>query len=144
MPADTGGKDMGISSKTHADIVKMVPFAAHLGFEITALSQHEVVVEVVLKPEYCTTMGTAHGGFLMTLADFAGAVGAFQVLPEGSKGTTTVESKTNMIGTAPAGTRLRAVSTLLHNGRRTSVWSTRVETDAGKLISMTSQTQLVL
>jgi uncharacterized protein (TIGR00369 family) len=133
-----------MSREPHADIVKMVPFAAHLGFEITALSRTEVVVEVVLKPEYCTTMGTAHGGFLMTLADFAGAVGAFQVLPEGAKGTTTIESKTNMIGAAPAGTRLRAVSTLLHGGRRTSVWSTRVETADGKLISMTSQTQLVL
>jgi uncharacterized protein (TIGR00369 family) len=133
-----------MSSETHAEITKMVPFANHLGFEITALSRQEVVVEVVLKPEYCTTMGTAHGGFLMTLADFAGAVGAFQVLPEGSKGTTTIESKTNMIGAAPAGTRLRAVSTLLHGGRRTSVWSTRVETADGKLISVTSQTQLVL
>jgi 1,4-dihydroxy-2-naphthoyl-CoA hydrolase len=133
-----------MTSETHANVVKMVPFAAHLGFEITALSRSEVVVEVVLKPEYCTTMGTAHGGFLMTLADFAGAVGAFQVLPEGSKGTTTIESKTNMIGAAPVGTRLRAVSTLLHGGRRTSVWSTRVEAGDGKLISMTSQTQLVL
>lgn len=133
-----------MDSETAAAIVKMVPFSAHLGFEITALAREQVVVEVVVKPEYCTSGGTAHGGFLMALADFTGAVGAFQVLPEGSKGTTTIESKTNMIGAAPVGTRLRAVATLLHGGRRTSVWSTRVETSDGKLISVTSQTQLVL
>jgi uncharacterized protein (TIGR00369 family) len=133
-----------MDSETAAAIVKMVPFSAHLGFEITALGREEVVVEVVVMPEYCTSGGTAHGGFLMALADFTGAVGAFQVLPEGAKGTTTIESKTNMIGAAPVGTRLRATASLLHAGRRTSVWSTRVETEAGKLISVTSQTQLVL
>lgn len=133
-----------MSSEAAAAIVKMVPFAGHLGCEVVALGRSEVVVEALIRPEFCTSGGTAHGGFLMAVADFTGAVGAFQVLPEGAKGTTTIESKTNMIGAAPAGSRLRATATLLHAGRRTSVWSTRVETTEGKLISVTSQTQLVL
>lgn len=128
----------------YAAIVGMVPFAAHLGLQITRRDAAAVVVEIDLPREFCTTMGTAHGGFLMTIADFAGAVGAMQVLPEGGTGTTTIESKTNMVGAAPAGTRLVATATPLHVGRRTSVWTTRVETAAGKLISVTTQTQLVL
>lgn len=132
----------------HAAIVKMVPFSAHLGFELLAADRASVVVEVTLAPEHCTSGGTAHGGFLMALADFAGAVGAWQTLPEGATGTTTIESKTNMIGAAPVGSRLRATSSLVHGGRRTSVWTTRVETAPaagdGKLISLTSQTQMVL
>ena len=126
-----------------AAIVRMVPFAGHLGFEITAIARDRVVVEVELLPEHCTAGGTAHGGFLMTLADFAGAVGAFQVLPDGAKGTTTSDSKTNMIGAAPAGSRLVATSELVHAGRRTSVWTTRVHVGS-KLISLTTQTQMVL
>ncbi len=127
-----------------AGIAKMVPFAAHLNFELTHCEREKIVVEVDLRPEYCTMGGTAHGGFLMALADFTGAVGAFMVLPEGGKGTTTIDSKTNMIGAAPAGTRLRATALLVHAGRRTSVWTTRVETPEGKLISVTTQTQMVL
>lgn len=126
-----------------AAVVRMVPFSAHLGFELISADPAMVVVEVTLQPEHCTSGSTAHGGFLMTLADFAGAVGAFQVLPEGAKGTTTIESKTNLVGAAAVGSRLRAVSTLVHAGRRTSVWTTRVEVGA-KLISVTTQTQMVL
>ena len=127
-----------------AAIVRMVPFSAHLGFELLRCDAEAVVVEVDLRPEYCTAGDTAHGGFLMTLADFAGAAGAFQVLPDGANGTTTIESKTNMVGAAKTGERLRATATVVHAGRRTSVWTTRVETGAGKLISVTTQTQMVL
>ncbi len=121
----------------------MVPFAGHLGFEVVRCDREACIVEATLRPEHCTAGGTAHGGFLMTLADFAGAAGAFMVLPEGARTTTTSDSKTNMVGTAPAGSRLVATATPVHIGRRTSVWQTRVET-AGKLISLTIQTQMVL
>lgn len=125
-------------------MAKMVPFASHLGFNLVECTPQQVIVDVVLKPEHCTLGGTAHGGFLMALADFTGACGAYVALPEGANGTTTIESKTNMVGAAPAGSTLRAISTIVHGGRRTSVWSTRVETTTGKLISLTTQTQMVL
>ena len=131
-------------AETLAAVVKMVPFSAHLGFEIKEMSRDKVVVHAVIQPDYCTSGGTAHGGFLMALADFTGACGAFQVLPEGAKGTTTIESKTNMMGAIPAGSTLIATATPLHVGRRTSVWVTRVESAEGKLASVTTQTQMAL
>jgi 1,4-dihydroxy-2-naphthoyl-CoA hydrolase len=131
-------------AETLAAVVKMVPFSAHLGFEIKEMSRDTVVVHAVIQPDYCTSGGTAHGGFLMALADFTGACGAFQVLPEGAKGTTTIESKTNMMGAIPAGATLIATATPLHVGRRTSVWVTRVESAEGKLASVTTQTQMAL
>jgi len=127
-----------------AALVRMVPFSAHLGFALKEMGPQRVIVNAVIAPEYCTSGGTAHGGFLMALADFTGAVGAFQVLPEGAKGTTTIESKTNMVGAAPAGSTLVATATPVHVGRRTSVWTTRVESADGKLISLTTQTQMAL
>lgn len=130
--------------ETYAAIVKTVPFSAHLGLEIRELGRDRVVVHALIKPEYCTAGGTAHGGFLMALADFTGACGAFQVLPEGAKTTTTIESKTNMMAAIPAGTTLIATATPLHIGRRTSVWVTRVETPEGRLASVTTQTQMAL
>jgi 1,4-dihydroxy-2-naphthoyl-CoA hydrolase len=126
-------------------VIQLVPFAAHLELELVSLDKQKTIVEVTLKPEHCTSGGTAHGGFLMALADFTGAAAAYENLPEAANGTTTIESKTNMIGAAPSGSRLRAIATPVHIGRRTSVWSTRVElAETGKLISLTSQTQMVL
>ena len=121
----------------------MVPFAAHLDLTIVELGRDRVVVHALIKPEYCTSGGTAHGGFLMALADFTGAVGAIQVLPEGAK-TTTIEPKTNMMGAIPVGSTLVATATPLHVGRRTSVWVTRVESAEGKLASVTTQTQMAI
>lgn len=128
---------------TPDQIAAMVPFSAHLGFEVRRCDADACIVEVVLKPEHCTAGQTAHGGFLMALADFAGAGGAWMALPEAAQGTTTIDSKTNMIGAAPVGCTLTATALPLHIGRRTSVWQTRVET-GGKLISVTIQTQMVL
>lgn len=127
-----------------AAVVKMVPFSAHLGFEIKELAKDRVVVHAVIQPEFCTSGGTAHGGFLMALADFTGAVGAMQVLPEGAASTTTIESKTNMMRAIRVGSTLVATATPLHVGRRTSVWVTRVESAEGKLASVTTQTQMVI
>ena len=125
-------------------VVTMVPFARSLGFELLECNAERVVVAVTLKPEHCTAGQTAHGGFLMALADFAGAAGAHQVLPDGATGSVTIDSKTNLVGVAPAGCRPVATATPMHAGRRTSVWTTRVETDGGKLVSVTTQTQMVL
>lgn len=133
-----------MDAETLAGIVANVPFAAHLNLELKAISRERVVVHASIKPEYCTAGGTAHGGFLMALADFTGAIGAFHTLPEGAKTTTTIESKTNMMGAIPAGSVLIATATPLHIGRRTSVWVTRVESESGKLASVTTQTQMAL
>ena len=126
-----------------ANVLKMVPFPRHLGFELMSCVATGAVTEALVTEEY-TNGTTAHGGFLMTLADFTGAAAAYMAKPEGAVTSTTVESKTNMVASAPAGTRLRATSTPVHVGKRTSVWTTRVETLEGKLVSITTQTQMAI
>lgn len=121
-----------------------VPFSHHLGVEIKELTKEKVVCAVVAKPEHCTTMNTVHGGFLMAVADFAGASGAYFNLPEGSTGTTTTESKTNMIRPGQPGTVLTITATPINVGRRLQVWQTRIEGEDGKLVSLTTQTQINL
>ncbi|HRD44969.1 MAG TPA: PaaI family thioesterase, partial [Caulobacter sp.] len=76
-------------------------------------------------------------------ADSLGAVGAFLNLSPGVR-TTTLESKTNFIGSAKVGSVVTAVSTPLHVGRRSSVWQTRLEGDGGKLVALITQTQMTI
>jgi uncharacterized protein (TIGR00369 family) len=71
-------------------------------------------------------------------------VGAFLNLPDGAKGTTTTESKTNLVAAAPVGTMLTATAEPVSVGRRLQVWQTRIETSEGKLVALTTQTQLNL
>ena len=121
-----------------------MPFASLIGLDVIEARQDKVTVRATVRPDLCTAGGIAHGGFLMTLADSAGALGAFLNLPKGSKGTTTTESKTNLIAAAPAGTVLTATATPVSTGRRLQVWQTRVERDDGKLVSLTTQSQMNL
>ena len=80
----------------------------------------------------------------MALADSVGAAATIINLPEDAKGTTTLESKTNFIGPAKAGTTVHAIATPVHRGRRTQVWQTRIETEDGRLVALVTQTQMVL
>jgi uncharacterized protein (TIGR00369 family) len=63
-------------------------------------------------------------------------------LDEGQR-TATLESKTNFIAGCRAGT-VRAEARPIHKGKRTQVWETRITDEAGKLLSVTTQTQIVL
>jgi 1,4-dihydroxy-2-naphthoyl-CoA hydrolase len=120
-----------------------LPFAALLGIEFVEAAADRVVAELTVRPELCTIPEVLHGGAVMAFADTLGAAGTILNLPEGA-GTTTLESKTNFLGPAPVGTRLRGEATPIHRGRRTQVWQTRIATEAGKLVAVTIQTQMVL
>ena len=86
-----------------------LPFAKLMGVRFVTVSKDEVVVELEVRPDLCTApMPILHGGAAMALADTAGAVATVMNLPEGAKGTTTIESKTNFIAAAQSGTTVRA------------------------------------
>lgn len=116
--------------------------AAFLGIRIVEATSDRVVGELVIRDDLRTVGGALHGGTLMALADTVGAVAAVLNLPPGA-GTATLESKTNFLAAGRAGV-VRAEAAPLHRGRRTMVWQTRVTDETGRLLSQTTQTQLVL
>lgn len=116
--------------------------AGLLGVRIVEVSPERVVAEVDMRPELSTTGGHMHGGAIMALADMAGAVGGFVNLKPGQS-TITLESKTNFMSTTHTGV-VRAESTPLHRGGRTSVWQTRVTNAEGRLMAVVTQTQMAL
>ena len=113
-----------------------------LGIEIVEASPERVVARLAIRDELRTVGGALHGGTLMAFADTVGAVATVLNLPAGA-GTTTLESKTNFFAAGRSGT-VRAEATPLHRGKRTMVWQTRITDEAGRLLSLTIQTQMVL
>jgi 1,4-dihydroxy-2-naphthoyl-CoA hydrolase len=83
-------------------------------------------------------------GAIMSFADTLGAAAAFINLSADAEGTTTVESKTNFVGSAPAGSTVIGRTTLVHRGKRTQVWQTLVATEHEKLVALVVQTQMNL
>ena len=125
-------------------IRKHIPFAGVLNIEVVSAEKDRVEARMLVRPDMCNPVRGLHGGAAMSLADTLGAMGASMNLPEGARGTTTLESKTNFIGVAAEGETVIAVCTPIHIGRRTSIWQTKITSEAGKSIALVTQTQMVL
>ena len=113
-----------------------------MGIRFVEATADRVVAELTYREDLTTVGGALHGGTLMAFADTVGAAATVVNLPPGAS-TTTLESKTNFFAAGRPGI-VRAEATPLHRGKRTQVWQTRVTDAGGRLLSLTTQTQMVL
>ena len=120
-----------------------MPFSDLMGVEIVERDKARVVGRLSVREDLCTAGGILHGGAFMAFADALGAVGGFLNLPPGAR-TTTLESKTNFLGSAKVGTTVTGEATPLLIGRRSSVWQTRITNEDGKLLALVLQTQMTV
>lgn len=118
-------------------------FGETLGIRFLEVTADRVAAEMDVRDDLCTTGKVMHGGAIMAFADTLGAYATSLNLPQGA-GTTTLESKTNFVGPAPAGTKVTGECEPVHKGKRTMVWRTRVTGEAGRLVAVVQQTQMVL
>jgi uncharacterized protein (TIGR00369 family) len=132
-----------MSTSLSGQILARQPFPSLMGVEILEATRERVRARLLVRADLCTSGNILHGGAIMAFADTLGASGAFLNLPENA-GTTTMESKTNFIGSAKEGTTVLAEATPVHVGRRSSVWQTRITREDGKLVAIVTQTQMVL
>ena len=72
-----------------------IPFARHLGFELTKFEGGQSEMRYTAKPEHLNTFDVTHGGACMTLLDVTMAAAARSVLPE--MGVVTIEMKTSFM-----------------------------------------------
>jgi 1,4-dihydroxy-2-naphthoyl-CoA hydrolase len=119
------------------------PFADFLGIKITHISPERIEAELTVRKELTTVPDILHGGAIMALADNLGGAATVVNLPEGAR-TATIESKTNFFAAVPLGDTARAECTLLHRGRTTMVWQTRITRSDGRLCALVTQTQIVI
>ncbi|EME26675.1 hypothetical protein Gasu2_00390 [Galdieria sulphuraria] len=114
-----------------------------LGFRIVAAERGSVTACLDLREELLAANGYCHAGTVITLADTACGSGTFLSLPSGAKNFTTIELKSNFLGTATKG-QIRCLARLEHEGRSTQVWSAEVFREDGKKIALFRCTQMML
>ena len=116
----------------------------HLGIVITHMATGEVRAEMPVRTELMAPNGFLHAGSIVTLADTCSGYGCITSLPEGASGFTTIELKSNHLGTARDGVVL-CVARAVHSGRTTQVWDATVtHRESGKTLALFRCTQMVL
>jgi 1,4-dihydroxy-2-naphthoyl-CoA hydrolase len=116
----------------------------HLGIVITELGTAGVKAELVLQEILMAPNGYLHAGSIVTLADTSCGYGCIANLPEGATGFTTIELKSNHLGTARDGT-IASHATAVHLGKTTQIWDAAVtHKETGRIIAMFRCTQLIL
>jgi uncharacterized protein (TIGR00369 family) len=115
-----------------------------LGIVIDSHEPGRLTSHLDIRSELLAPNGYLHAGTVVTLADTSCGLPTRALLPEGSSGFTTIELKSNHLGTAREG-RISAVATNVHAGRTTQVWDAVVTNDTtGKAIALFRCTQSVL
>jgi uncharacterized protein (TIGR00369 family) len=114
-----------------------------IGIEVDEIETGHVRMRLALRDELLAPNGYLHAGTVVALADSSCGYGCIASLPDGATGFTTIELKTNFLGTAVEGT-LSCESRLVHGGRTTQVWDAAVTNEAGKNLALFRCTQLLL
>ena len=116
----------------------------YLGIVVKAVGPGEVSVECAVRAQLMAPNGFLHAGTVVTVADTAAGYGCIASLPDGASGFTTVELKSNHLGTARDGT-IECTAKAAHLGRNTQVWDSVVtHRETGKTIALFRCTQMIL
>lgn len=117
---------------------------ALIGIEILEVAPGRILSQLPLRADLLAPNGYLHAASVVALADTSCGYGVMASLPEGARSFTTIELKTNFLGTATAGT-IACEALLVHGGRTTQVWDAVVRDCAGgQTIALFRCTQFIL
>ena len=116
----------------------------HMGLEILSVKADELLARMNVRQKVCAPNGFLHAASVVALADTACGYATINNLPIGAYGFTTIELKTNFIGTTLEGDVI-CVAKLVHKGRTTQVWDAEVTVDdTDRKIAFFRCTQMIL
>jgi 1,4-dihydroxy-2-naphthoyl-CoA hydrolase len=119
-------------------------FPGLIGFEVVEVSRGRVRARLEVRDELLAPNGYLHAAAVIGLVDTACGYGCRTALPDDAKGFTTLELKSNFLGTLTEGT-LACDARLVHGGRTTQVWDARASREADDAtVALFRCTQLVL
>jgi 1,4-dihydroxy-2-naphthoyl-CoA hydrolase len=115
-----------------------------IGIEVLETSEDRLRSRLQLREALLAPNGYLHAATIIALADTSCGYGTFVTLPEGAEGFTTVELKSNFLGTKREGV-IECEAKLIHGGGTTQVWDATVsDGESGKTIALFRCTQMIL
>lgn len=115
-----------------------------LGIEFLEVKAERVLARLPVRTDLLAPNGFLHAASVIALADTACGYGSFETIPEEATGFTTIELKSNFLGTAREGT-VSCEATPQHLGRTTQIWDATVTNDeTSRVIALFRCTQMIL
>jgi uncharacterized protein (TIGR00369 family) len=116
-----------------------------LGVEWVELGTGFARARMAVTSRHMAPNGYLHAASVIALADSACGFGCTRSLPAGASSFTTIELKSNFLGTAGIGQAIACHARLVHGGRTTQIWDAEVVNETtGKPVALFRCTQLVL
>ncbi len=112
---------------------KKIPFLSHLKILTETLGEGTARVSMPIEPHLTNSLGTAHGGVIMSLLDVALCTAARTLHPE-SVGVITIDLSTSFIGGA-SGRKLYADARVMRDGRSMSFVEAEAKNEDGSLVA---------
>ena len=114
-----------------------------LGLEFLDLSPQKIRSRMTITQKHCSPTGYVHAAAIIALADTTCGCGTHLNLPKGNSGFTTLELKSNFLGTLREGD-LFCEAVPEHLGRTSQIWSATVTDGTGKKIALFRCSQIIL
>ena len=116
----------------------------YLGIEIIELAPNTLTSRMPVKKLHVAPNDFLHAASIVALADTACGYATLAHLPEGAQSFTTIELKSNHLGTVRDGS-IACVAMAQHLGRTTQVWDAVVTDEAsGRKLALFRCTQMIL
>jgi uncharacterized protein (TIGR00369 family) len=116
-----------------------------LGLQWEVVANGRAAGRFIVDKKHMAPNGFMHAASVIALVDSACGYACAASLPDGATGFTTIEIKTNYLGTAKIGEEVACEARLVHGGRMTQVWDAEARNlTTGKLIAVFRCTQMVL
>jgi uncharacterized protein (TIGR00369 family) len=112
---------------------KKIPFVSHLKILTESLGEGSARLSMPIEPHLMNSLGTAHGGVIMSLLDVALCTAARTLHPE-SVGVITIDLTTSFIDGAK-GKKLIADARVLRDGRSMSFVEAEAKNEDGSLVA---------
>lgn len=116
----------------------------YLGIQILSLAPNTVSSRMPVKKLHIAPNEFLHAASVVALADTTCGYATIAHLPDGAQSFTTIELKSNHLGTVRDGS-IACIATAQHLGRNTQVWDAVVTDEAsGRKIALFRCTQMIL
>jgi uncharacterized protein (TIGR00369 family) len=112
---------------------KKIPFVAHLKILTETLGQGTAILSVPIEPHLTNSLGTVHGGVIMSLLDVAVCTAARTLHPE-STGVVTIDFSSSFIG-GGTGAKLLADARVLKDTKTMTFVEAEAKNEDGSLVA---------
>jgi uncharacterized protein (TIGR00369 family) len=114
------------------EFTRNIPFSQHLGIKVDSLEKGVARLSLMIKPEFMTSWGTAHGGSILSLLDITLSMTA-RTLYDPPRSIMTIDLSTQFISATTG--LLRAEGRVMKAGKSTIFCEGEARDDKGELVA---------